>query len=1069
MLYIYYSKTVSACTDHIFNTISKTRGNCKQVIFTPDRMTLQLEEKLFDALNEKCVFDVDVTTLTRFTNKIVSENNIKHRVLTKPVCVALIKKILNENKDDFKTIKKALNFNGFATTIFNTISMFKSCNVTPEKLELSTKNKNLNYKLEDLKLIYSKYEQFLQGDYTDSFNKLNLLIKLIKSLDLTNYHFYFVGFNDFTPQMYSVVKELAKKSASVSVACAVNYVDELNNKNIYLNNVYLNLIDMCHANGVLFKTVYAKANYKNEFNVISNNLFGLNLKKSSTQAKNLELYKFNTKIDEINFAIKKIHSLIVNNGLTYNDVVIVTPSLAEYKQIMESAFLENNLPYFFDESEPISSSIVLRFYFDLFELKNNNYHKRDVFNFLRSYSDLSCEQLNTFEDIVNKSGYNYKSVLKPIPHMQNVDINCVYEKLKVLLNFDEKLSKINRINEYCELLCEVANLFGFNVYLNELLKVYKQKNNILEHNKLNNVVTKVNKGFVEIGEVLANYQTSYSDAFNIIKAYFENITVVMPPILADSVLVVDILKSELPNKKVAIIMGMEEGKMPIVQTDLGLISDQDINLLNSNFKLSPTINIINKRNRFKIFETMLQFNQLICGYVSTNSKGEEIMPSEIINNLTYLFPDLKVVNGTLIQNNYQNQFTNNYFEFNNSNKNFSKVNLINNLKLMQTDNSVVLKQNSANLIETLNKTNSGCLQLVENLNYKNQVENINIYNTNLSLDSVSVSEIESYYSCPFKHFVDYCLKLNKVEDAKFSALEYGNILHEYVKIVVPKIKKFTFDELNSFGQTVIDEILNKDNYKHLKLNPNNLNEIKSLKREIVRINGALFKLSNSESLTPYNTWLEKSFNNFEVSNKNLKVKLKGVIDRVDVDDESFAVIDYKTGESDFSDFTDIVSGKKLQLIIYAYIVSVKTNKQVVGTFYLPLKNSYSKTNPEELYKLKGVISNNLSDVLKLDKNLNQAKYSSSVLNLKTKKDGGLTGKILIERSDFDKLINYSLNMVLSAVEQIKNGNIAPNPLKQSNKTTCDYCKYLGMCKFNLNHGNSFREVENIKSVNELEI
>src|SRR5699024_6814798 len=157
-------------------------------------------------------------------------------------------------------------FNGFSNTIFETISMFKSCNVTPNQISLNTLNKNLNLKLEDIKLVYQKYEDFLQNDYTDSFNKLNLLTKLIKTQNFKTTHFYFVGFEDFTPLMYNVIKELALNSASVNIACAVSYIDELNNKNIFLNNVYLNLLNLAEVNGIKYNKIYCKTNFNDEFN-----------------------------------------------------------------------------------------------------------------------------------------------------------------------------------------------------------------------------------------------------------------------------------------------------------------------------------------------------------------------------------------------------------------------------------------------------------------------------------------------------------------------------------------------------------------------------------------------------------------------------------------------------------------------------------------------------------------------------------------------------------------------------------------------------------------------------------
>lgn len=1068
MLNLYYSKTVNGCSEKMFNSLKQNRGKgVNQIIFTPDRMTLQIEEELFDVLGEQCFFDVDVTTLTRFTNKIISNNNICFKVLTKPVCVALIKKILNENKNDLQTMKKAISFNGFASTLFDTISMFKSCNVTPEQLEYTTKNKNLNLKLSDLKLVYKKYEDFLQNEYTDSFNKLNLLVNLIKGCNFKNTHFYFVGFSDFTPQMYNVICELIKNSASVNVACAVGFIDELNNKNIYLNNVYLSLLDLCNVYGFSYNKIYCKSVLQPEFNVVSNNLFALKPVVSNLESKNIELYKFNNALDEATFAIKKMQWLIINEGYSYNDFVIITSNLSDYKSKLEYLFLENNIPYFFDESEPISNSVVLRFYFDLFELINGNFNKRDLLNFLRAYSSINEQILNSFDNMVEKSGYNYFGLLKPIKHLYTQELEPVYLELNKFVKLIKDLSETKNFGMVLSVITNFANEFGFNNYINTLSETYKQKNNVLEYNKLNNVVNKVNKGFGELEQVLCSYETDLPDVFSIIKAYFENITVVMPPILSDSVLVTDIIKGELPNKKYALFLGCQEGKMPAVQNDLGLITDQDINLLSESFKLNPTVNQINKRNKFKVFESFLKFNKICVGYVAVTASGEKIMPSEVINNLQMLFPNLKVVNGSVLQHGYQTEFTNNYFLFNNTNPNFAKSNLIENLKLQQTDNSAVLLSNSSSLYSALEESVENVKTFVDNLTFVNNVPNLTTPNLFLTKGDVSVSEIESYYACPFKHFVSYGLKLAEQETSEIKANEYGNILHEYVKEIVPYIRRNQdLSNLSEFSINTLDQILTKKQYEHLVLSPTNKNDIKSLQKEIFRINEALIRLNASSSLNPL--WLEHGFKGFEVGNADVKIGLKGVIDRVDFADNSFTIIDYKTGGTEFKDFSDIASGKKLQLIIYAYIVSKKTGKTPIGTFYMPLKNEYSKVSGEELYKLKGVVSNNISDILQIDKNLSEPNVSSLVLNLKTKKDGGITGKILVSPQDFDKLVNYAISMVLLAVKNINAGVITPNPLKGGNHSTCDYCQYLGMCKFCEKHGNKFNEIKNIKTVEELE-
>lgn len=355
-------------------------------------------------------------------------------------------------------------------------------------------------------------------------------------------------------------------------------------------------------------------------------------------------------------------------------------------------------------------------------------------------------------------------------------------------------------------------------------------------------------------------------------------------------------------------------------------------------------------------------------------------------------------------------------------------------------------------------------EVLNNVNHTNIVENLQNKQTQILKNGINVSEIESFYTCPFIHFAKYGLKIKETETSEFTAREFGNILHEYVKIIVPKINAET-ENLEDESVKVLDRILSKKQYEHLKLNPKNANAIKSLKQEILRINNALTKLNNLSTLKPL--WLEKKFNDFTISNGKTKIQINGIIDRVDFDNESFSVIDYKTGGSDFSDFTDIASGKKLQLIVYAYVVKSKTNKQPIGTFYLPLNNVFSKNNGEELYKLKGVISNNITNILKLDKRMNETNYTSGVLNLKTNKDGKVSGKILISNEDFDRIINYVTNMVLNACKQIEDGKIAPEPLKTSKFVACEHCEFLGMCKFNEEHGNNFRVVKNVKVADNL--
>ena len=53
-------------------------------------------------------------------------------------------------------------------------------NISPEEMFVDDSVSFANLKQKDIKLIYSKYEDYLQSDFTDSFNQLKLFADLIE-------------------------------------------------------------------------------------------------------------------------------------------------------------------------------------------------------------------------------------------------------------------------------------------------------------------------------------------------------------------------------------------------------------------------------------------------------------------------------------------------------------------------------------------------------------------------------------------------------------------------------------------------------------------------------------------------------------------------------------------------------------------------------------------------------------------------------------------------------------------------------------------------------------------------
>ena len=243
-------KSNALCLDKIFEVLKTRDKTKKHVILAPDRCLFSLEQKLFEKLQESCFFDVDVISLTRLSKKYINNNK---KLLTKQSGVALTQKLLVENEDKLKAFKKTVNHIGFAETLFETICLYKSCNIRPQDVYVDDSLHYSNLKQIDIKLIYTLYEEYLSRDYTDSFNQLQYFLKSIDKSTFADTCFYFVEYEDFTSIMYEIILKIAKFSDKTYLTCT--YGKDNNNSNIYSNKVYLDLIDLFKVNGLEFKNL----------------------------------------------------------------------------------------------------------------------------------------------------------------------------------------------------------------------------------------------------------------------------------------------------------------------------------------------------------------------------------------------------------------------------------------------------------------------------------------------------------------------------------------------------------------------------------------------------------------------------------------------------------------------------------------------------------------------------------------------------------------------------------------------------------------------------------------------
>ena len=1049
MLNIIYSYTNKDSADYALKKLKCRDKNLRHIVFTPDRANLIYQTEIFDLLDEECLFDVDITTISRFASRFCNES----KVLTKQGGIAIVKKILIENRKQLKIFSKSVDYNGFALSLFESICMFKSCKITPDKINLATKSGVLNDKLKDLKFVYEKYEEYLQGEYTDSFSVLNLCASLINRENYKDTVFYFVGFDDFTKQGLYLIEKMCKCAKDVFVSISFSNKSMSNNYALYDGGLMSALIDLCKVSGIKYDLIKAEASGDQVHKILKKNLFGFNLTKMC-DTKNVGICEYKDANQEVENTVKYIRFLLQKESLRYSDFSIVVPDMIKYKPIIEEHMKEYNIAYYLDETGLFSDNIICRFVKALVGVIDD---PEEIYVLLNMpFVDIDIKAKNGFLNYVQKYGLMGKALL-------NSDIlSCEY--MEKLNRYIEDSKSESSVSGYLRVLRDALDGFAF-VGLENCAEKYYESGLVLEYKKLSQAVSVLSRVLDELGEVLGDYACSHKVFADLFGSFVENINLTLPPIVVDSIFVGDMETSFLQKTKYTFVLGCNEGNVPNYSAELGLFSDKEIGLMPQNTRLNPTIAQINKRKKSKVFENIVGFGDyLLVSFVDTNGKSK-MYPSAFIDDIKTLF-GLDVHGMSWVDTPYV----------------FDSLNprsaVFNNLSqgVIDKNYSTLLRQydfmcDSAGFMEYLSTLNHLASNTVlDSYNFENRCEPIS-EKLFLKNGKVGVSEIECFNMCPYKHFVEYGLKIRDKKGETFDAIDNGQIIHEFLKVCVPILEKCQYSkkEIIELVEKHIEPILSKDEYSHLIKNPYNKANIKALKNECVRlINGIVYQLNNS-SFTPFKFEQPFSFEVGKIGVNNEKVVLVGVIDRIDKFEDYYLIVDYKTGNTTMDDFKDVKSGKKWQLIVYSY-VEAKNGLIPAGCFYLPIKNDFSSKDAFP-YQMQGVLNSDIKVIDAIDNGLNNPNYKSKIVPLETSKNGlkenAYFKNMCLNADEIAKLNEYVFEKVKERLDCIMSGKIGPEPLEDGKNLTCNMCKYLGLCNFNTLYQNKTNKVEPAKNISQL--
>lgn len=1015
-------------TENIFNyslqQISQNLNNLNydNIIIVPDKLSLYAEQSIFNTLNIQVYFNLSVMGITKFAGLILEKNNLKTEQYTSLEAKLLVLRAIQNVSKDFKCFSKNFTL-GFVDEIFAKIEQIKSSRCQIEDLIDENASYGTKLKFEDIKLIFNEYEK-LRGAKPDACAMLELFNNTCTSCDyLQNCNIYFLGFDSLTKQGLQILENASKfaNSATISVVAPRNQ----NNFKLYDETFLDSIINMAKQAKIECETKWYNLPYTNKVRDYTlNNLFSRKQKYDS-QNNYYSILKANSLEEESELCIKEINYLLKTQNLTFNDFAICCNE--NYQGHLVSQLNSLGIDTYCDKKYNLFQLAPVAYIYNIFLYitKNND---QILYNIIS----------NDFCDLSNTEKNEFLSELKKYGSLKNL---TNYGKINSenTTNYLQDLQKINNKLPYLEIIKKIIEITNIYEKINKKCEIFGENNDILLNKLYIQIQNKLNNAIETLDNLLNNSVDNLTDFINILQKILTETEISSVPSTTNQVFIGD-TKSFFFNKKYVFVLGMNEGSLPIVLNDYGLISDKEILSETIKAKLAPTTKIINKRTKYKLFEIILSATEhCYLSYHCFDNESKTALKNDFLSELEFLF-NIKEETSDSLKNiftsdhHYAQKICFNALDSYNANL------LISNNQSTKTQSILKIALSKNNKLYTKPKGN--CVKIeFSKLFFKN--------------NKTSISLIEKYNSCPKCAFLANGLNLQKIKKDKVESTIIGTFIHKVGELFVTKnesnLGKMSKTEIQNSVNSIIEDILKKEEYYSLLLPENKflLNLISDeAKRFCTFIN---YEQSVSEFKPSYTEQYfggQCAFKPITIMVGGQEYYISGVVDRIDTYDNYFRIIDYKTGSTtNKNGMSDLYVGVEIQLFVYSKAIEDNLHKKLFGAFYLPIKNGFTK-NGESLYSFSGFFEDNPQMVMMCDKNAlseNKSDIIGAKFN-KPDKNGEITlhkADNIIPENNFDAVVKYSIEIVKQSIKDIISGFIDCSPI--NNK--CSICEFSKICKF----------------------
>ncbi len=402
---------------------------CPCMVLVPEQLTLQMERELLDRLHLSGFFTIEVLSPSRLSQRVLAAVGADGREPLSPAGQRMaVSLALEKCEKKLQFYQSSAQRFGFTEKLAALIADLKRGGLTPDALAAfaQTLPEGMRRaKLTDLATAYAAYEDALGGRFGDGEDQLRYLAGRLPECGLLQgRHVFVYGFDALPEPLILLLAALGGLCESLTVLLTGDR-EAAPDGDLYrpVRQSVARFAAALHERGLTLSETYLTTEALNAAPAIRHLDAALmsypDVRMAEAQG-DVYLSQHQSPFEEATFAARQIMRLCAA-GMDIERIALIYPDQNGYAFAVDAALTDSGLPFYTDEKLPAASHALARFLLAAVRAMAGEYQREDMAAVMKSgYAPLTFDEACTLENYAREFGIHRKKWLAPFTRGDDV-------------------------------------------------------------------------------------------------------------------------------------------------------------------------------------------------------------------------------------------------------------------------------------------------------------------------------------------------------------------------------------------------------------------------------------------------------------------------------------------------------------------------------------------------------------------------------------------------------------------------------------------------------------------------